>query len=126
MEAAKINFKDVAIGALIVAVIWLASASGFFSGGIHQESGNSSDAIFSVASSTGDTYFTVAANGNVGVNNQVPATALDVYGMIRTYSGAQTMIPCTTALAGTIQFSGYYQHFYGCNGGKWLQLDSQK
>lgn len=106
-------------GALVVGGVWFWSLN---PSGIAFDSADTSGNIFQVASSTGDNYFTVTADGKVGVRNQVPATELDVYGMIRTYSVAKT--ECTTAIEGAIQYDAYYKKFLGCNGVEWRRLDS--
>lgn len=106
-------------GALVVGGVWFWSSN---SSGIIFDSTDTSGNIFQVASSTGDNYFTVTADGKVGVRNQAPTTELDVYGMIRTYSTEPR--ECTTAIEGAIQYDAYHKKFLGCNGVEWLRLDS--
>lgn len=106
-------------GALIVGGIWF--WNNHFSS-VTLDSADTSGNIFQVASSTGDTYFTVTADGKVGIRNQAPTTELDVYGMIRTYSTEPRK--CTTAIEGTIQYDAYNKKFLGCNGVEWRRLDS--
>lgn len=107
------------LGALVVGGVWYWNTT---SSSIIFDSADTSGNIFQVASSTGDTYFTVTANGKVGVRNQAPTTELDVYGMIRTYSTTAT--ECTTVIEGAIQYDAYHKRFLGCNGVEWRRLDS--
>lgn len=106
-------------GTLVVGGVWYWNVH--FSA-ITLDSMDTNGNIFQVASSTGDNYFTVTADGKVGVRNQVPTTELDVYGMVRIYSSTST--PCTTAIEGTIQYDGFHKKFLGCNGVEWRRLDS--
>lgn len=106
-------------GALIVGGVWYWS---IVSSSVIFDSADTSGNIFQVASSTGDNYLTVTANGKVGVRNQVPTVELDVYGMIRTY-GAEP-VECTTAIEGAIRYDALYKKFLGCNGVEWRRLDS--
>ena len=105
-------------GALVVGGMWFWSLN---SSGITFDSADTSGNIFQVASSTGDNYFTVTADGRVGVRNQAPTTELDVYGMIRTYSTEPR--ECTTAIEGAIRYDALYKKFLGCNGVEWRRLD---
>lgn len=106
------------LGALVVGGVWFWNNN--FSS-VTLDDRDTSGNIFQVASSTGDTYFTVTASGKVGVRNQAPTTELDVYGMIRTY--ATTATECTTAIEGAIQYDAYHKKFLGCNGVEWRRLD---
>ncbi|MFA5877414.1 MAG: hypothetical protein WC880_03555 [Candidatus Paceibacterota bacterium] len=106
-------------GALVVGGVWFWNTN---SSSITFDDRDTSGNIFQIASSTGDTYFTVTADGKVGVRNQAPTTELDVYGMIRTY-GAEPE-ECTTAIEGAIQYDAYNKKFLGCNGIEWRRLDS--
>ena len=106
------------LGALVVGGVWFWNTN--FSN-VTLDSADTSGNIFQVASSTGDTYFTVTADGKVGVRNQAPTTELDVYGMIRTYSTTAT--ECTTAIEGAIRYDALYKKFLGCNGVEWRRLD---
>lgn len=108
------------LGAFLVGLLWYGSRT-YLNNGLVHDSTDSSSNIFQVASSTGDNYFTITADGKVGVYTQVPTTALDVYGMIRTYSTTAT--ECTTSIEGAIQYDAYNKHFLGCNGVEWLRLD---
>ncbi|MES2135424.1 MAG: hypothetical protein V4449_04245 [Patescibacteria group bacterium] len=105
-------------GMLLVGGGWYFQMS---TSGIMRDSADTSGNIFQVASSTGDNYFTVTADGKVGVRNQAPTTELDVYGMIRTYSATST--ECTSAIEGAIQYDAYNKKFFGCNGEEWRRLD---
>jgi len=60
--------------------------------------------------------------GNVGIATTSPATALDVNGIIKTQpASART---CNTLAQGGIMYDSDDNHFYGCNGSTWLQLDN--
>lgn len=83
---------------------------------------NSADNIFQVASSTGETYLTVKADGKVGVNTVVPQTTLDIRGMARIYTSSTT--PCTKDIEGAIAYNPRTQHFLGCNAEEWRRLDN--
>lgn len=83
---------------------------------------NSGDNIFQVASSTGEVYLTVRADGKVGVNTAVPQTALDIRGMARVYTSDIT--PCTKEIEGAIAYDPYTEHFIGCNSFEWRRLDN--
>jgi len=106
------------LGALVVGGVWFWNTN--FSN-VTLDDRDTSGNIFQVASSTGDNYFTVTADGKVGVRNQAPTTELDVYGMIRTYSTEPA--ECTTAIEGAIQYDAYHKKFLGCNGVEWRRLD---
>ncbi len=105
---------------LLVGFSYFAGALGAFSG-LSRDTANTSENIFQVASSTGDNYFTVTADGKVGVRNQAPTTALDVYGAVRAYDDATTS--CTTAIEGAIVYQAFNKHFWGCDGIVWHRLD---
>jgi hypothetical protein len=85
---------------------------------------NTSDAILDVSSSTGDSYLRVTSDGKVGIDNQIPQTALDVNGMIRVYTTTTSPTRCTIDIEGAIDYDAYYKHFFGCNGTAWHQLDN--
>jgi hypothetical protein len=55
----------------------------------------------------------------VGVGTFKPQAKLDVAGAVRV---ADDSSACTTTNRGTIRFSG--NHFYGCDGTTWKQLDN--
>lgn len=105
-------------GALVVGGVWFWSVN---SSSITFNGRDTSGNIFQVASSTGDNYFTVTADGKVGVRNQAPTVEFDVYGMIRTYSTEP--MECTTAIEGAIRYDALYKKFLGCNGIEWRRLD---
>jgi len=107
------------LGALVVSMAW--HLSGNLSG-ITIDSEDTSGNIFQVASSTGDNYFTVTADGKIGIRNQAPTTALDVYGVIRVYDDVS--YECTLAIEGAIHYRGQDKRFWGCNGTSWQRLDS--
>ncbi len=107
------------LGALMVGGVWYWSVN--FSG-IIVDSKDTSGNIFQIASSTGDNYLTVTADGKVGIDNQAPTTELDIYGVLRVYDDKPR--ECTTAIEGAIQYRGDNKHFWGCNGISWQKLDS--
>ena len=83
---------------------------------------NSRDNIFQVASSTGDVYLTVTADGKTGVQTAVPQTELDVRGMARVYTSSSA--PCTQNIEGAIAYDPAQKHFFGCTADAWKQLDN--
>lgn len=78
--------------------------------------------IFSVASSTGEGYFVVANNGNVGVNTDAPEVNLDIAGLLR--SRWAFLPPCTKDIEGAMTYDRTTHHFTGCNGHDWRILDN--
>jgi hypothetical protein len=111
------------IGALVVGAIWYVNGN---ANGHLESTLGPADYIFSVASSTGDTYFLVANNGNVGVNTLTPATTLDITGTIR---AEHAFAPkCTAALEGAMLYERLQKHFIGCMphgaGYDWHVLDN--
>lgn len=105
------------LGALTVTMVWFIQNPQ----GIAVDTADSSANIFQVASSTGDNYFTITADGKVGVRNQAPTTALDVYGVLRVYD--HESYDCTYEIEGAIQYRGIDKHFWGCDGTTWHRLD---
>ncbi|MCE5249414.1 hypothetical protein LLG96_04255 [bacterium] len=59
---------------------------------------------------------------NVGIGTFSPTTALDVAGVIKTRPTSTAT--CDTDVAGGIYFDSDDNHFYGCNGTAWVQLDN--
>lgn len=90
-------------------------------GGIQVNSESGTDAIFEIASSSGKTYFLVTNNGNIGIGTDAPMVTLEVAGPIRLTRESQ--MGCTAAFAGTISYNPNNQHFWGCDGSVWRQLD---
>lgn len=84
---------------------------------------NTSGPIFSVASSTGESFFTITGDGKVGIGStsENPAVALEVAGPIRMTS--KSSVPCSSAIEGTIAYNPDNKHFWGCNGSAWNVLD---
>lgn len=95
---------------------------GSHQGTLSIESLDTSGPIFSVASSTGDIYFVVAANGNVGVNTIYPATNLDVEGTLRARIAFPP--PCTADTEGALTYDRLQKHFVGCTANGWRVLDN--
>jgi hypothetical protein len=108
-------------GALVTGCLWYFVST---NSTLTVNSTNTSDSILDVASSTGDSYLRVTSDGKVGVDNQIPQTALDVNGMIRVYTATTSTTRCTSAIEGAIDYDAYYKHFFGCNGTVWHQLDN--
>lgn len=79
-------------------------------------------ALFSVASSTGVTYFTVMESGKVGFGTDNPQTGFEVAGPIRLT--AKSPDGCTIASEGEIAYNPDNKHFWGCNGSEWRVLDN--
>ena len=90
-------------------------------GNIQIDRENDNEAIFAVASSSGQVYFSVTANGNVGIGSDVPMVTLEVAGPIRLTRESQ--MDCTPAIEGAISYNPNNQHFWGCAGTDWRQLD---
>ena len=109
-------------GLIVMGAVWFFETS---NSALSIESANTSGSILDVASSTGDSYLTVTSNGKVGIDNQIPQTALDVYGMIRLYTATTSATKCTNAIEGAIDYDAYYKHFFGCDGTAWRQLDNK-
>ena len=109
-------------GLLVMGGVWYVVSN---SSPLTVNSANTSDAILDVSSSTGDSYLRVTSDGKVGINNQIPQTALDVNGMIRVYTATTSATRCTTAIEGAIDYDAYYKHFFGCDGTTWHQLDNK-
>ncbi|MDE2312232.1 MAG: hypothetical protein KGJ93_04085, partial [Patescibacteria group bacterium] len=70
-----------------------------------QATSSQSSALVNVASSSGSSYFTVLANGNVGVSNASPSYALDAGGFAR--FGAGLRVEPTTVSGGGSSFYYY-------------------
>ena len=62
------------------------------------------------------------SSGNVGIGTTSPATTLDVNGIIKTQP--RSSATCNTNVAGGIYFDSDDNHFYGCNGTVWVQMDN--
>jgi len=61
-------------------------------------------------------------NAKVGISTITPAVALDVNGMIRTRPASSRT--CNAQAEGGIMYDSDVNHFYGCNGSVWVQLDN--
>jgi hypothetical protein len=123
VQFAKIHPKAVfAVGVLVAVAGFLGWYFGSHIGVLQVNKENDSGMIFSVASSTGNTFFVVANDGNVGVNTLTPKTNLDVVGLIRsTYA----FVPkCTKEIEGAFAYETTSHHFVGCNGVEWRILDN--
>jgi hypothetical protein len=78
--------------------------------------------LFSVASSTGVTYFTVMESGKVGFGTDNPQTGFEVAGPIRLT--AKSPDGCAAWSEGEIAYNPDNKHFWGCNGTEWRALDN--
>jgi hypothetical protein len=121
------NRTHLSIGILAVLTLICLSLCGYLlwqSLQIQITSKNSNSPIFSVASSTGETYFTITADGKVGIGSTSanPATALEVAGPVRLTEKSSK--PCSPAIEGAIAYNGDNKHFWGCNGRTWNILDN--
>ena len=115
----KISFSILlAIAALAVGAGGALYYQNYFGTGIG--SGDSSSAIFSVATSTGATYFTVAASGNVGVGVENPTALFEVAGPIRLTKKSSD--GCSLATEGEIAYNPDNKGFWGCDGSSWRPL----
>lgn len=81
-----------------------------------------SNYIFSVASTSGYSYFEITRDGKVGINTLDPKTELDVEGSIRVWGAFPPT--CTKEIEGAIRYDGVTKHFIGCNGADWRTLDN--
>ena len=60
--------------------------------------------------------------GNIGIGTDDPSTELEVDGIIQTTPTASRT--CDAAAQGGIMYDSDDNHFYGCNGSAWVQLDN--
>jgi hypothetical protein len=121
MKSDTLIYMNHAWTALLIVVVGI---GGWYVGSRHSPVGTGADTsgpIFSVATSSGETYFIVGADGKVGVNTPSPVTTLDVFGSIRVLETATTT--CDGGRAGTILYNAGNQKFWGCNGTEWHRLD---
>ncbi|MFZ2154341.1 MAG: hypothetical protein WAV16_03875 [Candidatus Moraniibacteriota bacterium] len=65
---------------------------------------------------------TVNRNGLIGIGTTDPKTKLEVDGIIKTKERATAT--CNADAKGGIYFDSDDNHFYGCNGTAWVQLDN--
>jgi len=63
----------------------------------------------------------ITAN-NIGIGTTTPAVALDVNGIIKTQPASSRT--CNALAQGGIMYDSDDNHFYGCNGSNWVQLDN--
>jgi len=61
-------------------------------------------------------------NGNVGIGDTTPAVKLEVTGIIKSTPTASEV--CDADSEGGIYYDSDDNHFYGCNGSVWVQLDN--
>ncbi len=62
------------------------------------------------------------SGGNVGIGTAAPDTEFEVDGIIQTTPTASRT--CDAAAQGGIMYDSDDNHFYGCNGSAWVQLDN--
>jgi len=65
---------------------------------------------------------TIRGSGDVGVNTEEPKTTLEVNGVIKTTP--RSTATCNTDTEGGFYYDSDTNHFYGCNGTSWVQLDN--
>lgn len=80
--------------------------------------GNSTDPYISPA----QTIDSFLSQGNVGIGTTTPATTLDVNGIIKTQPASSRT--CNALAEGGMMYNSGDNHFYGCNGTAWAQLDN--
>jgi len=83
---------------------------------------NDANNDFRIKSAVTDAFTIQQATGNIGIGTTAPAVKLDVNGMIRTAPATSTI--CNTTIKGGIYYNSTDNHFYGCNGTTWKQLDN--
>lgn len=117
------NKMHIIITGLVIVVLAMSAYLIWQSMHFQVASQNTSGPIFSVASSTGETFFTITADGKVGIGStsENPTTALEVAGPIRMTT--KSSVSCSAAIEGTIAYNPDNKHFWGCNGNSWNMLD---
>jgi len=115
--------KSTVIAALILAL--LAGFLWYMEGGktLQVSNEDSTGPIFSIATSTGQTYVTVTADGKVGIGTENPFALFEVAGPIRLTQ--KSTDGCSPMTEGEIAYNPDNHHFWGCNGNAWRQLDTQ-
>ena len=90
---------------------------------VEANAADTNGAIFTVATSTGETYFTVTSDGKVGIGRDTsdPVAALDVAGAIRLTKKSPD--GCLNTMEGSIAYNPDNKHFWGCDGTQWRLLD---
>ena len=71
---------------------------------------------------TSNAKFYIDTTGNIGIGTTEPKTKLDVNGIIKTAPRASAT--CSSDTEGGIYYDSDDNHFYGCNGTAWVQLDN--
>ena len=116
------SFALGALAALAVAAAWYTLSAHAPFANLSTSPENSAANIFQVASSTGDPYLTVSADGRVGIDTAIPQTELDIRGMARVYTS--TLTPCTKEIEGAIAYDPLLKRFLGCNSVEWRRIDN--
>lgn len=114
------------LGTVIAVALFAGFAGGYLGVRLSQQplstsAVNTGGPILAVGSSTGNVFFVVNNDGNVGVNTLKPAMNLDVTGIFRAW---WAFVPrCTGDIEGAFTYDRVTHHFVGCNGHDWRVLD---
>jgi len=122
MEYTKKVMQRSSLIALIALLVVVVGIWYYESGNPLHYNPSGSGPIFTVASSSGQTYLTVTADGKVGIGTEHPNTTLEVAGPIRLTKKSEE--GCDLNTTGEIAYNPDNRHFWGCDGSAWLQLDT--